>query len=267
MGQPSSSAPPAPPPTLGERLGLAFDAWALTDPGAKGTFQNDRSRIAELEAFWRSDTNPDETYRLYGLIVAAVKADQVATRPGEFSKYCPWIPTFVARVDAVIGTEEFKAGQLFTFKAGVDGKYFGRGFERLGFLPGTQRPKPKPQVRERVQPPKSATLAPRPARIGDQARSESIRSTTASAPGRHTSTGVPAYTRRTSGADRGVPASAAPCEPRGHRAARALWRADPDPASTLACHEELLAAVRAGKARQHGDESLRDCPWSQVYVA
>ncbi len=154
MSQPSSPPRPAPPPTLGERLGLHFDAWALTDPGAKGTYQNDRSRIAELEAFWRSDTNPDETYRLYDLIAAAVKADQVAIRPGEFSKICPWIPTFVARVDAVIGTEEFKAGQLFTFKAGVDGEYFGRGFERLGFLPGSQqpKPKPKPQVRERVQP-------------------------------------------------------------------------------------------------------------------
>jgi hypothetical protein len=47
----------------------------------------------------------------------------------------------------------------------------------------------------------------------------------------------------------------------------ALWRADPDPASTLAFHEEILAAVHAGKARKHGDESLRDCPWSQVFVA
>ncbi len=34
-----------------------------------------------------------------------------------------------------------------------------------------------------------------------------------------------------------------------------------------AFQEELLAAVRAGNARQHGDEALRDCPWSQVYVA
>ncbi len=25
--------------------------------------------------------------------------------------------------------------------------------------------------------------------------------------------------------------------------------------------------MRAGNARQHGDEALRDCPWSQVYVA
>lgn len=47
----------------------------------------------------------------------------------------------------------------------------------------------------------------------------------------------------------------------------ALWRADPDPVSTLAAHEEILAAVRAGNVRQHGDEALRDCPWSQVYVA
>jgi hypothetical protein len=48
---------------------------------------------------------------------------------------------------------------------------------------------------------------------------------------------------------------------------RQLWRADPDPASTIAVHEEVLAAVRAGNVRQHGDEGLRDCPWSQVYVA
>ena len=31
--------------------------------------------------------------------------------------------------------------------------------------------------------------------------------------------------------------------------------------------DELMAAVRAGDVRQHGDEALRDCPWSQVYVA
>jgi hypothetical protein len=48
---------------------------------------------------------------------------------------------------------------------------------------------------------------------------------------------------------------------------KALWRADPDPARTLAFHEELIAAVRGGSARKHGDEALRDCPWSQVYVA
>ena len=48
---------------------------------------------------------------------------------------------------------------------------------------------------------------------------------------------------------------------------RALWRADPNPANTLAAHEEILAAMRAGNVRQHGDEALRNCPWSQVYVA
>jgi len=159
MGQPSPPPRPAPPPTLGERLGLSFDAWALTDPRAKATYQNDRARIAELEAFWRADTNPAETYRLFGLISAAVQADQVAVRPGEFSRGCPWISTFVARVDTVIGSEGFETGQLFTFRAGIDGEYFGRGFERLGFLPGTRRPKPKPppggpraEVRESGQP-------------------------------------------------------------------------------------------------------------------
>ncbi len=106
------------PPTLGERLGLRFDAWSLTDPAAKSTYQNDLTRIAELEAFWRSDTNPDETYRLFGLVMDAVKADQVSVRPREFSKSCPWIPTFVARADVTIGTEHLANGQLFTLKAG-----------------------------------------------------------------------------------------------------------------------------------------------------
>ena len=255
MGAPASPPKPAPPPTLGERLGLAFDAWALTDPTAKGTFQNDRSRIEELERFWRSDTNPDETYRLYGLIVAAVQADRVAPRPGEFSRDCPWISTFVARADTVIGNEEFKAGQLFTFKAAVDGKYFGRGFERLGFLPGSQQPKPRPQ----------------PLLASDQPQMDT----------QHHAPRAP----------RGKPATPGPVQPAvpsqadmwsltaafqrpQRRASRAdteqlmaLWRADPDPASTLAFHEEILAAVHAGKARKHGDESLRDCPWSQVFVA
>ena len=265
MGQPASPprpAPPrpAPPPTLGERLGLRFDAWALTDAGAKATYQNDRERIAELEAFWRADTNPDETYRLFGLISAAIKADQVAVRPGEFSRACPWIATFVARTDAVIGSEEFKAGQLFTFKAGTDGEFFGRGFERLGFLPGSQRSKPRPRQAAGAQPDGKAGQP----RIDAQ---------------RHGDRGP----RAKDGAEApppGVPSEAdmwaltAVFQRPQRRASRAdteqlsaLWRADPDPASTLAFHDELLAAVRAGNARQHGDEALRECPWSQVYVA
>src|SRR5262245_28431307 len=139
MAEPSSPPRPAPPPTLGERLGLSFDAWALTDSGAKATYQNDRTRIAELEAFWRADTNPAETYRLFSLITAAIKADQVAVRPGEFSRNSPWISTFVARVDTVIGAEELKTGQRITWKLGSDGEYFGGGYERLGFLPRPQR--------------------------------------------------------------------------------------------------------------------------------
>jgi hypothetical protein len=249
MGQPSSPPRPAQPPTLGERLGLHFDAWALTDPGAKATYQNDRSRLAELEAFWRADTNPAETYRLFGLISAAIKADQVAVRPGEFSRICPWIPTFVARTDTVIGSEEFTSGQLFTFKAGVDGEFFGRGFERLGFLPGTQRPQPKSK--------------PGQPRVDTQRRSDPkarARDAASPPPGAPSDADMWALTaafqrpqRRASRADT--------------EQLRALWRADPDPASTLAFHEELMAAVRAGDARQHGDEALRDCPWSQVYVA
>ncbi len=35
----------------------------------------------------------------------------------------------------------------------------------------------------------------------------------------------------------------------------------------MAFHDEVLAAVRAGTVRQQGDECLRVCPWSQVYVA
>jgi hypothetical protein len=48
---------------------------------------------------------------------------------------------------------------------------------------------------------------------------------------------------------------------------RQLWQADPEPDRTVAVHEELLAAVGAGYVRQNGDEALRECPWSQVYVA
>src|SRR5262249_17021254 len=113
--------------------------------GAKSTYQNDPARIAELEAFWRSDTNPDETHRLFGLVMSAVQADKVSVRPGEFSKACPWISTFVARADLTIGSDQFVTGPLFTLKAGVEGEYFGRGFDRLGFMPGAQRPRPKPR--------------------------------------------------------------------------------------------------------------------------
>jgi hypothetical protein len=268
MGQPSAPPRPAPPPTLGERLGLKFDAWALTDPGAKATYQNDRSRIAELEAFWRSDTNPDETYRLYNLITAAIKADQVAVRPGEFSRSSPWVATFVARVDAMVGSEEFKAGQLFTLKLGTDGEFFGRGFERLGFMPGTQRPKsrPKPPPEPEPEPRSSAQpgQASGPARIDTQRHGE--RKPRVSAPS--------SPTRPAGPSDEDMWSLTAAFQRPQRRAShadseqlQALWRADPDPARTLAFHEELIAAVRAGNARQHGDEALRDCPWSQVYVA
>ena len=263
-GQPTSQAPPPrpAPPTLGERLGLRFDAWSLTDPGAKSTYQNDRTRIAELEAFWRSDTNPDETYRLFGLVMDAVKADQVSVRLGEFSKSCPWISTFVARADVSIGTEQFLNGQLFTLKLGVEGGYFGRGFDRLGFVPGAQRPKPKP--RPQTQPDPKAGGAPGP-RVNMQ----------------HHGTRKPGAGRDSDAVpNHGIPSDAdmwrltaafqrpqRRANPADVEKLRQLWRADPDPATTIAVHEELLTAVRNGSVRQHGDEGLRDCPWSQVYLA
>jgi hypothetical protein len=266
MGQSSAPPPPPPPPTLGERLGLHFDAWALTDPAAKATYQNDRTRIAELEAFWKSDTNPDETYRLFSLITAAIKADEVAVRPGVFSRSCPWISTFVARVDAVIGSEEFKTGQLFTFKAGNDGEYFGRGFERLGFLPGTQQPKPRPKPPPEPQPrsPAEGRQAHTAAQIDTQQHGE--RKPRVRTPAAPPSPGIPS--------DEDMWSLTAAFQRPQRRASpadteqlKALWNADPDPAGTLAFHREVIAAVRAGNARQNGDEALRDCPWSQVYVA
>ena len=257
MGQSSTPPRPAPPPTLGERLGLRFDAWALTDPRARATYQNDHARVAELEAFWRADTNPNETYRLFTLITDAIKADQVAVRPGEFSRGCPWISTFVARVDALVGSEEFKTGQLFTFKAGIDGEYFGRGFERLGFLPGSQQPKPKPPPR-----PQAEAQGSGPPRI-DARQQANRKPRPKAAPAPQPLPPEPDIWALTAAFQRPQRrASAADTE-----RLQALWRSDPDPASTLSFQEELLAAVRTGNARQHGDEALRDCPWSQVYVA
>src|SRR6266699_3199411 len=276
MSQPAS--PPSPPrpaePTLGERLGLRFDAWAVTDPGARSTYQNDPARIAELEAFWRADTNPHETYRLFGLITAAVRAGQATARPGEFSRACPWIATFVALADVTIGTERFAAGQLFTLKVGPEGGYYGRGFDRLGFIPGAQPPRTpaKPQPRPRPDPQPGSRRGPAAGPPGVDMRHREERGTR---PPRSL----------------GPPASAAPPPPpvppsgdiwlltaafqRPQRRAspadterlRQLWRADPDPASTVRFHDEMVAAVGAGNIRRQGDEALRDCPWSQVYVA
>src|SRR6266567_2604352 len=276
MSQPAS--PPSPPrpaePTLGQRLGLRFDAWAVTDPGARSTYQNDPARIAELEAFWRADTNPDETYRLFGLITAAVRAGQATARPGEFSRACPWIATFVALADVTIGTERFAAGQLFTLKVGPEGGYYGRGFDRLGFIPGAQPPKtpakPRPRPRPDPQPgPRRAAAAGTP---GVDMRHREERGTR---PPR--SVGQPASAA--------TPAPAVPpsgdiwlltaafqrpqrrASPADTERLRQLWRADPDPASTVRFHDEMVAAVGAGNIRRQGDEALRDCPWSQVYVA
>jgi hypothetical protein len=216
-----------------------------------------------LEAFWRSDTNPDETYRLFGLVTDAVKADQVSLRPAEFSRACPWIPTFVARADVTVGTEQFVTGQLFTLKVGVEGGYFGRGFDRLGFMPGAQRPKPKP--RPEAQPVSKAGEAAGPPRIDVQYHG--TRKEAASRDGGAAATaGIPSdpdMWRLTAAFQR--PQRRA--NPADVEKLRQLWRADPDPALTIAVHEELLTAVREGRVRQHGDEGLRDCPWSQVYLA
>ena len=271
VSYPVSPPPPPPPapPTLGERLGLRFDAWDLTDAGARSTYRNDPTRIAELEAFWRSDTNPEETHRLFGLIMAAVKAGQVAARPGEFSKASPWISTFVALADVVIGTEQLKTGQLFTIRAGLEGAYFGRRFERLGFIPGSQPSKPSQPSQPRQ--PRQLRQLRQPSQPGPVG---------AAAPPR---LDIQHHEDRT--ARGGAPAPAAPSEDdlwrltgafqRPQRRAspadadrlRRLWRADPDPGRTMAFHDEVLAAVRAGTVRQQGDECLRVCPWSQVYVA
>ena len=247
---PPPPAPPPAPPTLSERLGLRFDAWELTDSGARSTFQNDPTRIAKLEAFWRADTNPDETHRLFGLIMAAVKASQVAVRPGEFSKTCPWISTFIALADVTVGTEHFRMGQLFTVRAGPEGAYFGRGFERLGFIPGAQAAKPKPAGA--ATPPRLDTEhhRERTARAGRSAATQAV-------PSEDDLWRLTAAFQRPQ--RRANPADASQL--------RQLWRADPDPGRTIAFHDELMAAVRAGNVRQHGDECLRDCPWSQVYVA
>jgi len=261
---PTRPAPPRPaPPTLGERLGLRFDAWSLTDPGAKSTYQNDPARIAELEAFWRSDTNPDETHRLFGLVMNAVQADKVSVRPGEFSKACPWISTFVARADLTIGTEQFVNGQLFTLKAGVEGEYFGRGFDRLGFMPGAQRPRPAP--RPQAEPGSEAGKGAGGPRIdthyhGDRKPSASRDRGAQLAPGIPSDADMWRLTAAFQRPQRRA-------NPADVEKLRQLWRADPDPASTIAVHEELLTEVRNGSVRQHGDEGLRDCPWSQVYVA
>ena len=245
---PAPPPPPPPPPTLGERLGLKFDAWALTDPSARSMYRNDPRRIAELEAFWRADTNPDETYRLFGLVMAAVQANQVAVRTREFTRACPWIPTFVALADTTIGSDPFTAGQLFTFRVGQDGSYFSRGFERMGFLPGTQ-------------PPKVPRAGAGPGVIDTVHHGD-----------RTAGGGAASRTARAAGPDIWLLTAAFQRPQRRHDPAdtdklRKLWSADPDPAATVRLHDELMAAVRAGTVRQHGDESLRDCPWSQVYVA
>jgi hypothetical protein len=264
------ASPPPPPrpvePTLGERLGLRFDAWALTDRGAKGTYQNDRTRIAELEAFWRADTNPDETYRLFGLIKAALDVGQAAVRPGEFSRACPWISTFVALADVSLGTERFVTGQLFTLKVGQEGEYFGRGFDPLGFLPGTQKPKPRPKP----SPVSESRAQTQPAGAARQPQIDSQHHADR-APHSDRSAAQPRE-QKPPGPDIWLLTAAFERPQRRANAAdtdklRKLWEADPDPASTVRFHDELMATVRAGGVGPYGDEALRDCPWSQVYVA
>jgi len=282
--------PPPPPPTLGQRLGLRFDAWDLTDSDARAMYRNDPARIAELEAFWRSDTNPDETYRLFELIAAAGKAGQVTVRPNEFAKACPWISTFVALSETAIGTERFRMGQLFTLRVGMTGSLFCREFDRLGFLPGTQppRPAPAPGTGQELKPgqrsgpggDRTAGSGQAPGQVPGPPRIDATRRGDRRRPavtgGNGPSAAVPAGTGGSAGRAAVAPdiwrLTAAFQRPQRRNSPadveriRQLWQSDPDPALTIAAHEEILTAVRAGTVRQNGDESLRDTPWSQVYV-
>jgi hypothetical protein len=146
----------------------------------------------------------------------------------------------------------------------MDGDYFGRGFDRLGFLPGTGPPRPK-----RVPKPAPQTAAEqRPPGIDTRRRQERQPRAGGSDPAKaHASVpGIP------SGADQWLLTAAFQrpqrrASPADTEQLSRLWRADPDPAVTIGVHAEVLAAVRTGSVRQHGDEGLRDCPWSQVYVA
>ena len=47
----------------------------------------------------------------------------------------------------------------------------------------------------------------------------------------------------------------------------AFWREDPDPQATKAVQQRLTEALSAGQLERRGDEALRECPWSPVYVA
>lgn len=248
-------APPAPPPpTLGQRLGLGFDAWMLTDPGARATYHNDPQRIAELEAFWRADNSPAETYRLYELVAAAVRTGRVAARPGEFSRSSPWVSTYVALGEVTLGSEKFLNGQLFTLKVGQHGGTFTRELERLGFLPGTQPGK-------QTQPPRSSQ--PEPGGSGAPAIDTRYHGDRRPKPPRPQPPPEPDIWLLTAAFQRPQRRASAADTDKLKR----LWQADSDPAATVALHEQVQAAITAGTARRNGDEALREAPWSQVYLA
>lgn len=45
------------------------------------------------------------------------------------------------------------------------------------------------------------------------------------------------------------------------------WRQDPDPAATRRVHDRLMAEIADGRLVRRGAETLRECPWSPVYLA
>ena len=144
---PAPPPPPPPPPTLGERLGLKFDAWALTDPSAKSMYRNDPGRIAELEAFWRADTNPDETYRLFGLVMAAVDANQVAVRTREFTRACPGSRPSSRWPTRPSGASRSKTGSSLLSGRGRTAATSAGGSTGWGSCPGCSRPRCRGQAR------------------------------------------------------------------------------------------------------------------------
>ncbi len=110
-------------PSVGE---AGFNAWALTDPASRASWERDPAARQAIQNLWRYDPDPAATLAVQaeidaaaegGAIVAGMTAD--GRRIGNYY-CCPWAAIYVVRKAVVIGGETLRPGEEFTFDVSAE---------------------------------------------------------------------------------------------------------------------------------------------------
>ncbi len=113
-----------------------FDPWCVTDPATRSRWQRDPAAQQSIALLWRHDPDPRRTLAIQAEIEAALARGDIAeatTRSGERvgHYYCgPWGPIYVVRRPVMLGDQQLRALQQFTYHPCADGVLAGEPFRR-----------------------------------------------------------------------------------------------------------------------------------------